>query len=740
MEKMRKQIEEAERALVEKPLFATSVERFTILDEIKEDYADLPQPLRFSKFMSVLLSRVSVPLVEGDLIAGRCVDRELTEAEEARFQAFRASKSYPRGRTILDAGHCVYEWEDLVENGLSGLREKAVASLARQKDEEKQIFLRGIIEIYDAIRDFMLRYADSAREKGMTALADTLVSAATEKPATFRAALQLLWTVTFINCAYVTHNPTLTVGRLDVLLYPLYKKEIDEGTLTREEAACLITDYYCKHNLIMGRGEHQVGDATNSTTFDRILCFDAPQYLMLAGTDGEGDSAVNDLTLLFAECIHPKFKNPVIVVRYFVGMDRQHPELWRVLTEKAVASASMMFYNDNNAIDTFRRLGLPDADAREYSHFGCNWATAGPHSAWMRSGPRAHIMGAPMTAEERAAVMPSYMRYNTDHGWAEDFMIVMRTLADQPDVTIDDLYRGYFARVGDFMDRQLAHLSLDLTLRQRRPAARLTFCDCFYSDSVKNAECYAAGAKYHFEIQPFAMFGTVVDCFITVDKLVFIEKKLTLRQLLDAVDADFVGHERILAMCRSVEKYGSDTPHTNAHVERLAGTCCDMAIEKSRPYFEKQRLFLEPCIQSDTWHLKHGETFGATPDGRRAGTAFSQNTKPSNGACVNGLGAMLNSMLHLPADGLVSGALNLDIDPRQFGGEKGRALFAEVLASYFNRGGLHAQVSSVSADDLVAAKKDPDSYRDLRVRVTGYSGIFVDMCERLQDDVIERMK
>lgn len=740
METMKKQIEEAERALVEKPIFATSVERFTILDEIKDQYADLPQPLRFSKFMSILLSRVSTPLVEGDLIAGRCVDRELTDGEEAQFQAFLASKSYPRGKTIFDSGHCVYEWEYLVEYGLSGLREKAVESLARQENEEKQIFLRGIVALYDAIRDFMLRYAEAAREKGMTALADTLVSAATEKPATFRAALQLLWTVTLINCAYVTHNPTLTVGRLDVILYPLYKKEIDAGTLTRKEAACLITDYYCKHNLIMGRGEHQVGDATNSTTFNRILCFDAPQYLMLAGTDAEGKSAVNDLTLLFAECIRPKFKNPVVVVRYFKGMNEAHPDLWRVLTQKAVASASMMFYNDNNAIDTFRRLGLPDADAREYSHFGCNWATAGPHSAWMKNGPRAHIFGAPMTAEERRMVSPQYMRFNTEHGWAEDFVIVMRELADREDVTIDDLYEGYFARLSDFMDRQLAHLSLDLELRKRRPAAKLLFGDCFYSDSVKNAECFAAGAKYHYELQSFPMFGTVVDSFITVDKLVFIDKKLTLRELLDAVDADFVGHERILAMCRSVEKYGSDTPHANAHVERLAKTCCDMAIEKSRPYFEKQRLFLEPCVQSDTWHLRLGETYGATPDGRRAGTAFSQNTKPSNGACINGLGAMLNSMLHLPADGLVSGSLNLDIDPRQFGGEEGRALFAEVLASYFNRGGLHAQVSSVSADDLVAAKKDPDSYRDLRVRVTGYSGIFVDMCERLQNDVIERMK
>ena len=740
MERMKRQIEEAERALVEKPVFATSVERFMILDEIKDEYADLPQPLRFAKFMSILLSRVSVPLEEGDLVAGRCVDRELTPEEEERFQSFLTSKSNPRGKVIYDSGHCIYEWEYLLKYGLPGLRKKAEESLAARTDGEKQTFLRGIIGLYDAICAFALRYAEAAREKGMDDLAASLKAAATKAPETFREALQLLWIVTFIDCAYVTHNPTLTVGRLDVMLYPFYKKDLAAGTLSREEAACLITDYYCKHNLIMGRGEHQVGDATNSTTFNRILCFDAPQYLMLAGTDGEGRSAVNELTEIFAECIRPKFKNPVIVVRYFKGMNEQHPALWKTLTEKALSSASMMFYNDDNVLDTLRRIGLPDTDAREYSHFGCNWATAGPHSAWMKGGPRSIALKAPMSAEERAAIAPQFMRYNTDHGWAEDFMIVMRELAARENVTIDDFYEGFFARMGDFMDRQLRHLSLDLTARQRRPASMLTFGDGFYSDSVADAACFAAGAKYHFELLPFAMFGTVVDCFITVDKLVFIDKKLTLPQLLEAVDADFVGYERILGMCRSVEKYGSDAPHANAHVERLSQGFCRMAMEKNRPYFESQRLFLEPCTQSDTWHLKHGERFGATPDGRRAGTAFSQNAKPSNGACINGLGAMLNSMLHLPADGLLSGALNLDVDPKQFGGEEGRALFAEVLASYFNRGGLHAQVSAVSAEDLVAAKKDPDSYRDLRVRVTGYSGIFVDMCERLQDDVINRMQ
>ena len=101
---------------------------------------------------------------------------------------------------------------------------------------------------------------------------------------------------------------------------------------------------------------------------------------------------------------------------------------------------------------------------------------------------------------------------------------------------------------------------------------------------------------------------------------------------------------------------------------------------------------------------------------------------------------MLNDMLALPTDGILSGALNLDVDPAQFAGEEGRALFASVLATYFNRGGLHAQVSALSLCDLVDAQKNPDAHRDLRVRVTGYSGVFVDICERLQNDIIKRFE
>lgn len=738
---MQQNIEEANRALVEKPLFATSAERFLILDRIKSAYRELPQPLRFSRTLSTLLSEVSTPIAPYDLIAGRCVDRELNDAEEAQFQAFIKHPDHPSKLTMLASGHCTYSWDAVVEFGLPGLKQQALESMQRADSEEKKQFFVAMVEIYDAISNYALRYAKAAKACGMDELADNLQKAATQKPDSFAVALQLLWLITLINCAYISENPTLTVGRLDRILYPLYKADVESGRLTRKRAKEYVTDYYCKHNLIMGRGEHQVGDENNSTTFKRITNFDAPQYLLLAGTDEEGRLVANELTELFAECIVPEFKNPVVVVRYVKDMDRSAPTLWRTLCDRALSSASMMFYNDANVISTFERIGLPKEDAQKYAHFGCNWCSPGDNAAWMLSAPKSKHYDTYLSEEERKILSVSYMRTNTAHGWPEDFLNVMRELAnaDHP-VTIEDFYARFFEVMGDFIDRKLKKNSLELAVRRRKPSSLMAFGDCFLRDSIKSGECFSVGAKYHFQLQSFQMFGTVADCFIAVDQLVMIEKKLTLKELLCAVDANFEGYPHVLALCRNADKYGMDTPLSNYHVKRLSHTASDLVIQKNKPYLEREGLFLVPCMQSDTWHLKLGETFGATPNGRAAFTPFSQNTRPSNGACTNGMSAMFNDMLNLPHDGLVSGALNLDVDPRPFEGDAGHGLFASILATYFNRGGLHAQVSCAKRSDLLEAKKDPQSHRDLRVRVTGYSGVFVDICERLQNDIIERFQ
>jgi len=493
---MQPNIEEVKRALTEKPLFATSAERFLILDRIKSSYRELPQPLRFSKTLSTLLSEVSTPLASYDLIAGRCVDRELSDSEEAQFQAFIKHPDHPSKLTFLASGHCTYSWDAVVEYGLPGLKQQSLESMQLADSEEKKQFFVAMVEIYDAISDYALRYAKAAKARGMDELADNLQKAATQKPDSFAVALQLLWLITLINCAYISENPTLTVGRLDRILYPLYRADLESGRLSRERAKEYITDYYCKHNLIMGRGEHQVGDETNSTTFKRITNFDAPQYLLLAGTDEEGNLVANELTELFAECIVPEFKNPVIVVRYVKDMDRSAPTLWRTLCDRALSSASMMFYNDSNVLSAFERIGLPKEDAQKYAHFGCNWCSPGDNAAWMLSSPKSRHYNTYRSEEERQKLSIVYMRTNTAHGWPEDFLNIMRELshADRP-VTIEDFYTRFLDTMGDFIDRKLEHNSLELAVRKRKPSSVMSFSDCFLRDSVRKGECFSASAK-----------------------------------------------------------------------------------------------------------------------------------------------------------------------------------------------------------------------------------------------------
>ena len=736
-------ISEAITALTQKPVLSTSAERVFILDEIKSDKKELPQPLRFAFTMQTLLGRVSVPVEPYDIIAGRAPDRLLTDEEEQRFKEYNASPDNPNKIVLFDSGHGTYDWQSLLELGLGGLIEKAKGR-KKSATPEQIVFLDGIIGVLGAISDYIARYAVEAENCGKPDLAATLRAVILDPPRSFRAALQLLWIVALVDCAYVTPNPTLTLGRMDALLYPYYKNDIRAGTLTRDVAKDYITDYYCKHNLIMGRGEHQVG-GEDATGFQRMCNFDAPQYLLLAGSDAAGNCAANELTEVFAECIEPGFKNPVIVVYYTKNMDTERPKLWKTLAGKALKSASLMFYNDNAVRSAFEKIGLEKEETQGYYHFGCNWAAPGLDANWMQGGPKAiKYVAAPRTPEEDEIIRLPYMRSPGAHDHPELFMEVLEKLAgDEASgkaVTIEDFYDGFFEKSAAFVDKKLAALHTDLMVRKRAPSSVLNLTDCFLRTSTERAECFSASAKYHFELHGFRMFGTVADCFIVVDTLVFRKKLITLGELLKAVKADFAGYEDVLGLIRKVPKYGSDDMLANEHVRRLVTGFNSIIYEKNKPYFEKEGLFLEPCMQSDTWHLKLGEKYGATVNGRRAGKPFSQNTNPSPGAAVNGLTAELNSLLAMPYGELTSGALNLDVEPKAFAGEAGLKNFAAILGSYFNRGGLHAQVSSVNVEDLEDAMRDPSSHRDLRVRVTGYSGIFTDICERLQKDIIGRMK
>jgi len=733
---------EAITALRDRPVFSTFYERVTLSNELKSLYKDMPQPKRMGKILGEFLKKVSIPLEKYDLFAGRIAVKELTDDEETDFKSFLRDGESLYRQVFFGHGHCTFDWENLICNGLNGVIAQIEGRKEGESDGEKIQYLDGMISVLEAIRAYILRYSQKADEIGSTELSQTLKNIAGGKPSTFYEALQLAWIVCFINCSFITGNPTLTLGRLDRILYPYYEADIKSGRLTKKRAKEYITDYYCKHNLNMGRGEHQVGDDSNSTTFNRILNFDAPQYLLLCGSDQNDKGVVNELTELFAECIVPEFKNPVVIVHYFKGMNREYPNLWKIISEKALKSSSMIIYNDTDVKAALRENGLPEETVNDYIHFGCNWGGLGINSHVIYMGPSAAKMceSLPPEVRNRAGYNLNELRCNSPGGLPNDFLIVMKAMVEEKATSIEQFFERFNDVFDEFIARRHKKMRVEFETRFLCPRAILLFGDCFNRHTIKSAACSASsGVRWHFDSQGLQGFATLVDCFLAVNEVCFEKKLATLSELYEATEKDFIGYEKLLALVRKAEKFGSDTEKANAYAVRLLSGMVDSILKHNKRNISDGFVLL-PTIQSDTWHFKYGTKLGATPDGRRAFVPYSQNANPSAGAKTGGITAMLSALNNLPMHRLVSGALQFDVEPKAFEGENGLSSFASLLGEYLNRGGLNAQVSSVNIDELIDAQENPDEHRDLRVRVTGYSGIFVDVTKPLQDDIIARMK
>ena len=268
-----------------------------------------------------------------------------------------------------------FAWGRLLRLGPAGLEAFARSERERREAEgatEATLhFLQGAELVYAAFRAYARRYAAAARAAGLEEAGARCAAIAGRPPRHFAEALQLLWLVGHVYCTMVARNPTLTFGRLDELLLPFYREDIAAGRLAPEEAGDLIEEFYCKNNLILGRGEHQMGGSSEKDTgWLRNLCYDAPQYVVLGGRRRDGAPVANELTLLFLERVVPGFKNPVIVLRW---TDDLPEPLWRLACEKMRANASMMVYNDAAVIPALVDAGIAEEDAVTYTMHGCNW-------------------------------------------------------------------------------------------------------------------------------------------------------------------------------------------------------------------------------------------------------------------------------------------------------------------------------------------------------------------------------
>jgi formate C-acetyltransferase len=310
--------------------------------------------------------------------------------------------------------------------------------------------------------------------------------------------------------------------------------------------------------------------------------------------------------------------------------------------------------------------------------------------------------------------------------------------ADPGDIhNIDQLLEAYRIQVRFLLEDYRRAFERDFQLELKYNAGRIRIEDCFLHGTIDNACTWNnGGTKYHKITLQGSGMASVADSLAAVEQLVFRNQEMSLPELVDILRQNYEGHELLQArLSRKMPKYGNDIEWVDELARKVVDIYCDEIQRVNGPKYVYQFF---PCISTDRDFTTMGKDVGATPDGRRAGQQVSENQSPTQGADMNGLTALLNSVARLPFERITGGPLNMRIHPSAVKGENGLRMFATALKTYFDKGGMQVQINVMSREQLLDAQQNPHKYKNLCVRVTGYAAYFVQMGKKAQDELINR--
>jgi len=712
--------EEILEMLRNKSPLSTLTEHWFLLDEAWKEVEGLPQPMQFAKGLTYILERASVPVAEHDLFLGRFIDKVPDDAEEKRYKEIWAREEHlrPQYNPIVKHNHThiTLDWKSILGHGLGGYISKTEAKLKELRDagsdKKELIFIESMLIAYRACSTYISRYSEAAKEAGQDELAEICANVALGAPSTFREALQLFLLILNIDYLYAGNlNPTICYGRLDEMLLPLYEADLAAGRLTREDAGYLIDDFNCKACLTLGRGEHQMADPRqggNITGFDRNNAYDDPTYIVIGGYTAKGKPS-SPLTKLFLERIQPRYENPVYIYRW----TKEDPEdVFELLCDKLRQNSSILVYNDETVIPAMLNAGIAKEDALEYTMHGCNWPDVPSYSTCTSVGGPIPKMIMAILLDGRS------LRKN--YG------------------SIDEIYDA----VGDHFRASVRERFAAYRARYRSdpqpPSEFLSITECFTEGVIEKARnIFDGGVRYPVVYTLIRNIGTAADIMSALDEVVFTKKLCTLEQLAKALEDDFASAPELRTHCLKAAKFGTDNDAVDRHAIRLMNTLLDIIDQESvNEKGEKDVISFNVTI-TDMWHIQEGATLCATPDGRRCGAPLSENLSPTVGN-VESVTALLNSVSKLPFERINSGALNVRLRKDAVKGEEGLVCMCALLSAYLENGGMQLQLSVADTAELRQAQEHPEDYKDLMVRITGYSAVFVDMSRNSQEEFIRR--
>ncbi len=621
-------------------------------------------------------------------------------------------------------------------NGLDPIIKEAEEELRNLRffnleDVEKKVFLEAAIIVLKAVIRLANRYAEAAealaenekkpqRKEELKRIAETCRWVPANRPHSFYQAMQSLWFNQILSTPTSTHN----LGRFDQYMYPFYKKDLDEGKISSEEVLALL----CELRIKCMRPENiKLSGAKRS----QHAGFAKWRNMTIGGVTADGKDASNELTYLVLEAAN-RLRTSHHTISLRVHQKTPEDLLIRALEVVKTGIGMPALALDDSFIEYLTSGGIPLEDARNYHLAGCV-DPAIPGKASFLAGSFFVVPKVleiflndgvdPRTGLEAYSFTPHVEDFKTFEEFYEAFKRILShfiSLWHEHSFLLRGNSKDYYDAV-EILETVLVHdgIRMGKPLSRRKPVPPYDF----------RASMVPVGAI------------NVADSLAAIKMLIFDEKKISMKALRQALAANWEDNENIRKMCLKAPKYGNDIDYVDSIAKELYRFLIDEEAKYltfGRPEHGKIRGIGGASISS---MFAGGAIIGATPDGRFAGTTLADGTvSPAQGRDTHGPTAMPRSAAKIDQALCASTLLNVKLHPSSLTTREDLKKLGSLINAYADMGGKWIQFNVVGNKQLLEAQKFPDNYRDLIVRVAGYSAYFVDLSKGVQDDIVRRME
>ncbi len=565
----------------------------------------------------------------------------------------------------------------------------------------------------DELEKLAAAETDNTRKGELQKIAQVCRNVPKNAPQTFHEALQYYW---FVHLGVVTElNPwdSFNPGRLDQHLYPFYKRDIENGTLTKEQAVELLQAFWVKFNNHPAPPKMGVTALESNTYTDFAL-------INVGGLKADGSNAVNELSYIILDVIE---EMRILQPSSMVQLSKKNPDQFikRALQITKTGFGQPSIFNTDTIIQELVRQGKSIEDARNGGASGCIESGAFGVESYILTG-----------YFNLAKILEITLNNGFDPRTGKQ--VGLKTGNPEDFKSMDELMEAYKKQENYFADIKIkGNNIIERLFAENLP---VPFLSLIIDDCIANGTDYnAGGARYNTSYIQGVGMGSLSDSFAAIEYHVFDKKTLTISKLKKALEANFEGYENLRhELVYNTPKYGNDDDYADKYLAKIFDIFYDSINGRPTARGGKFRINLLPT----TSHVYFGSVIGALPDGRKAGIPLSEGISPVQGADKNGPTAVLKSAAkidHIRTGGTL---LNQRFAPEFFEDDTAIHKLSSLIRSYFRMDGHHIQFNVVDSEILRDAQKHPENYTDLIVRVAGYSDYFNDLGEDLQNEIIRR--